>query len=250
MKNLSQLAGIASRHIKANSSIISSVAAGVGTVTTAILAARASFKAAEVIREQAPSNEFESDRERRWAQTKLVWRLYIPAGISGVSTILCIAGAHRFASQKTLAAHAALAVTERAYGEYRDKVVEEFGKRKDTAIRDKVVADQIALNPPPGRDILADGPGLVLCCESFTGRYFLSDMEKLRKAQNDLNAQLLKHDYATFNDWYYLIGLKQTSVSDSLGWFSNRQLSLEFSTHLTGDGRPCITFEYNYYMPL
>ena len=138
------------------------------------------------------------------------------------------------------------AVTERAYSEYRDKVVEELGPRKDQSIRDKVVADQIANNPSPSQDVLVTGPGNVLCCELFTMRYFASDMEKLRRAQNDMNAKLLKHDYATFDDFYYIIGLRPTTTSGNLGWTSDKLMELIFSTALSDDGRPCITFEYNY----
>jgi len=97
---------------------------------------------------------------------------------------------------------------------------------------------------------LMSGPGNVLCCELHTGRYFISDMESLRRAQNDINAKILKHDYATLDDLYYILGLKTTSTSGNLGWTSGRQLEMSYSTMLTEDNRPCITFEYNYIKPL
>lgn len=247
MNKLSQFTGAILKNAKANSSTILSVAAGVGTITTAFLVGRASFKAAELISQH--EEEFPPaiiPNERLKERTRLVWRLYIPSAVSTVSTIVCILGAKRMETQKTIAAHAALAFTERAYSEYREKVVEEFGVRKDQSIRDKVVAKQIETTPPPSQDILVTGPGNVLCCELFTMRYFACDMEKLRRAQNDLNAKVLKHDYATMSDFYYLIGLAQTSASSNIGWSSDKLLELVFSTTLSDDGRPCITFEYNY----
>ena len=251
MNKLAQLSGTALRHIKANSPHIFSVAAGVGTITTAVLVGRASFQAARVIDRIEAEDGYATDpRERIKIRIKLVWKLYIPPAIATVSTIVCVVGANRMGVKKTIAAQAAFAVTERAYAEYRDKVIEEFGARKDQSIRDKVAADRVKEKPPSEQTVLMSGPGNVLCCELHTGRYFISDMEALRRAQNDINAKILKHDYATLDDLYYILGLKNTSTSGNLGWTSARQLEFEFSTMLTEDNRPCITFEYNYIKPL
>ncbi|MET0466307.1 MAG: DUF6353 family protein [Chitinophagaceae bacterium] len=249
--NLNQLLGAATHFLKVNSPVIASVGAGVGTVATAYLTAKASFRAAEVIRanevENVPSDE---PRKRLWQRTCVVWKLYLPPALAGVSTLCFIAAANRFSAQKTLAATSALAVSERAYSSYRDKVVEEFSKRKDQSIRDKVVAEQIERNPPTKQVLALAGPGKVLCCELYTMRYFISDMESLRKAENQLNAHLLKHDYVTLNEFYYHVGLRQTSVSGELGWTSDHLLELIFSTTMSEDNQPCIAFDYNYIHPV
>jgi len=251
MNKLTQLGGTVLRNVKARSPIILSVSAGVGVLTTAYLVGRASFQAAEVIRiEESIGGTAGDPKQRLKERAKLVWRLYIPAAISTTSTIVCIVGANRAGTAKTLAAQTAFAVTERAYSEYRDKVIEEFGARKDQSIRDKVAADRVKDKPPSEQTVLMSGPGNVLCCELHTGRYFISDMESLRRAQNDINAKILKHDYATLDDLYYILGLKTTSTSGNLGWTSGRQLEMSYSTMLTEDNRPCITFEYNYIKPL
>ena len=235
--------------LKVNSPTIFSVVGGVGVVATAYLASSASFKAANVIRfHERDSGPNPNTKERIKERTKLVWKFYIPAGISTAATVACIAGANRVGIKKTAAAQVALAVSERAYSEYRDKVIEEFGERKDQSIRDKVAAERVKDNPPPSTII--SGPGNVLCCELFTGRYFTSDMESLRRAQNDINDKVLKHDYATLDDFYYIVDLRPTSTSGQLGWTSDKQMELEFSTTLSEDNRPCITFEYNYVKPL
>jgi hypothetical protein len=243
--NLSGIAGVIGKTLKQHSPVILSTMAGLGVVTTAYLTGRASYEAALVIREVERKTRTNPDpKERLKERTKLVWKLYIPSGISAISTIACIAGANRAGLGKTLAAQTALAVTERAYSEYRDKVVEELGPRKDQAIHDKVVGDRVKKDPPS--QSIISGPGNVLCCELFTGRYFTSDMETMRKAQNELNAKLLKHDYANLDDFYYIIGLQPTSTSNNIGWKSSKLMELEMTAALTEDGRPCLCFEYNY----
>jgi hypothetical protein len=248
--DLQQVIGTVTNFTKHNSSLISSVAAGVGVVATAYLTARASFKAARAIRldEQYNETTYESPRAQLWGRTKLVWTLYIPPVLLGGSTIFAIAGANRLANKKILAAQSLVAVSQRALSEYRDKIVQEFSPRKDQSIVDKVVADKIAQNPPPAT--LISGPGAVLCCELLTMRYFVSDVETLRKAMNDLNADLLKHDYVTLEDWYWRIGLQNTTQAPHIGWSSDKLMELIFSAALTEDGRPCMAFDYNYIQPV
>jgi hypothetical protein len=207
----------------------------------------ATVEAVDLLDEYEELNGISDDpKERLMERTKVVWTLYIPAAVSATSTIICIVSANRVQASKTLAAQTAFTVSQQLYSEYRDKVVEEFGARKDQSIRDSVAQERILKEPPPSPDILVSGPGNVLCCELFTGRYFTSDMETLRRAQNDLNSRLLSQDYATLYDFYYMIGLSATSYSEQLGWKSDKLMDLQFSTVLTDDGRPCLSFDYNY----
>ncbi len=90
------------------------------------------------------------------------------------------------------------------------------------------------------------GNGTVLCCELYTNRYFRSDMESLRKAQNDINAMIISDLYVTLDEFYNLIGLPYTSKSSDLGWNFDKLMELQFSTVLSEGGEPCLAFDYNY----
>jgi len=213
------------------------------------LASKASFKAAEVIREAEVQDGYAVDpKVRRKMRVKLVWKLYIPTAVSAVGTVGCVVASNRVSFAKTIAAQSAFAVSQQAFGEYRDKVVQEFGEHKALAVRDKVAEDKVTNNPPSA--LLLSSTGNVLCCELYTGRYFTSDMETLRKAQNEVNSIALKREYATLDDLYHILELQRTSVSNDLGWGSEKLMDLEFTTVLTPDGRPCLAFDYNYVKPL
>lgn len=247
LMNFNQLSNLLKSNAKQHSPLILSVAAGVGTITTAYLAAKASFKAAKVIDRYEELEGISDDRKERIKdRIKITWRLYIPTAISGTATIVCIAGSNRVGARKLLASQAALSVSQQLYSDYREKVIEQFGDKKEELVRAAVAEDRLKENPPPSQEVLVTGPGNVLCCEMFTGRYFTSDMESLRKAQNDLNHKLVSQDYATMDDFYYMIGLKPTSYSGEMGWGSGRLMELQFTTVLTDDGRPCLAFDYNY----
>lgn len=230
-----QLIVNARKGVKENSSVILSVAAGVGTISTAYLAAVAGYRTAQKLESESPYDDLKTKASK-------VWKLYIPVGVSGAATIVCIVSVKRVDAKKTLAAQTALAITQRAYSEYRDHVIDELGEKRDQKILASVAEDRIANRPPSS---LIIGSGSVLCCELHTGRYFMSDMQDLTKATNELNAKLLKHDYATLDDFYYIIGLDTTTTSGQTGWQSSKLMELEISA-VIHDGKPCLAFEYNY----
>lgn len=232
-----------------NSSVILSSVAIAGVVTTAYLAGKATIRASQDVQLHEEEHGTPEDRNDRWkGRVKVSWRHYIPATASGAVTIGCIVGSTHISARRGAAAQAAFVLSERAFHEYRGAVVEQIGERKDKAIRDEIAEKKVKANPPPATII--SGPGNVLCCELMTGRYFTSQIEDLRRAQNDLNNRMLKHDIASVEDWYDMIGLPPTQYSGETGWHSDRLMELDFTTILTEDGRPCLAFTYNYVRPL
>jgi len=229
--------------LKSNSPEILTALSVSGVISTSYLTGKASFNAARQLETELPDL---TTKEK----AKLIWRHYIPAGISGTLTIGCIIGATKVSGRRTVAAVTAYSLSERAFAEYKEKVVEELGKGKEKKIRDDMVQEQVTKTQPGSKEVIIAGTGHILCCELFTHRYFRSDMETLRKAQNDINARVVNDLYVTIDEFYDLIGLPYTSHSNSLGWDSDKLMELEFSTVLAEGGEPCLAFDYNYTKPL
>lgn len=236
------------RLVRDNSPIILTALGGSGTVTTAYLTAKATFTAARVIdkAQEIEDRNVKSHPLDNKEKFKLVWKLYIPAGVSGIVTIVCVIGASRTSSTKTAAAYSLLSVSEKAFTEYKEKVVEQLGPKKEQAVRDQIAQDRVN-NTQQGMIVVS--PGMVLCFDLHSGRYFNSDMETLKKAQNAINAKMLSQDEASLSDFYYLVGLAPTKYSDHAGWKSPKLLELYFSTTMSEDNRPCIAVDFNYFEP-
>lgn len=231
--------------VKSHSPEILTALGVTGVFTTSYLAGKASYAASEIVRAQETEP---ADRKERFKEhLRLTWKLYIPTGISGAVTVGCIIGASKATGRRTAAAVAAYSITEKAFSEYKEKVVEELGKGKDQKIRDAIVQDHISKDPYTSREVIITGGGNVLCCELLTHRYFRSDMESLKKAVNEINWRINRDIFITMDEFYDLIGLPHTSASDKNGWDSNKQLDLSYSHAISEDGEPCLTFEYNYY---
>jgi len=229
-----------------NSPLILTVVGVVGTITTAVLTHRAATKTTFFLMMEDEDRQQAGLASRTKKEVvEVTWKNYIPPAIVGTLTITSIVGANRIGTRRAAALASAYAVSERAYSEYREKVIEKIGDSKERAVRDEIAQDRVTKNPPAEDNVVIVGTGDVLCCDLFTGRYFNSAIEELKKAQNDTNYQILHNGYASVTDFYDRIGLPRTDVSDQLGWNQDKLLELEFTTCMTEDGRPCIAYRFH-----
>jgi len=220
-----------------------------GVATTAYLTGKATVTATRLVDESESRGGISNVRKQRIKErVQLVWKLYIPAASSGAITIACIFGAQRVNTRRTTAAVTAYTVAERAFSEYREKVVEQIGKGPEQKVRDKIAQDRVDKFPPSGLVVM--GTGHVLCCELYTGRYFQSEMETLKQARNDINARVNQERWVTLSEFYDIIGLDHTSVSSSLGWDADKLMDIQFTSVLAEGKDPCLAFDYNYVKPL
>ncbi len=218
-----------------------------GTIFTAILTGKASVKAYHRVKYETMQRDLvdgEPYEPTTRDKVEWTWKLFVVPSTAGALTITSIILASQIGTRRAAAMAAAYAVSERAMSEYKEKVLEKLGENKERAIRDEVAQDRVRNNPVDENHVIVTGAGKVLCYEPYTGRYFMSDMETLKKAQNDLNYLVLNNYYASMSDFYDLIGLDRTKVSDDMGWNSDKLLELTFSTVLSDDDRPCMVMDY------
>ncbi len=239
---IQQLMRQAEKLVRDNSPAILTALGVSGTLTTAYLTGKASWQAAYVLSEDTPPELPIKEK------VIVVWRLYIPASISGALTVTCIIAAARVGSRRTAAITAAYSITEKAFVEYKDKVAEQLGERKEKSLRDSIAQDRITANPPSKELVIISGK--VLCFDDHSGRYFESDAETLRKAENEVNGKLYREMWVSLSDFYYMIGLPSTGYSSELGWNVEKPLKIDFSTVLSPDEKPCLAFKFNYIKPI
>lgn len=245
--NLSELIDHAVKVLKANAPEILTALGVAGVATTSYLSAKAGYDQGMM-----EANEPELDTALK-ERAKQSWRLYVPAAVSGAGTVACIIFASKGNAKRTAAAVTAYTVTEKAFSEYREKVAEQLklSEAKQQKVLDAVAQDRVLENPPPpSSQIVVLGKDQFLCMEMHTGRYFMSDMDTLLKAVNEVNRWINTTRSATLNDFYNEIGLASTDDSAHQGWDESELMDLSFSGVLTEDGRPCMAFRYNYVKPL
>ena len=211
-------------------------------LTSTVLAVKATPKAIRLIQEEENQNGQKIDTKK---VIKTVWKEYIPAvsfGIGGITCIIC--GCH-IGTKRSAALATAYAISERTLMTYKDKVIETIGEKKEKQIRQKISQDEIDKNPPVESKVIITQKGNTLIKEEYSGRYFRSDLDAIRKASNELNRKMLHNNYISLNEWYTAIGLEIIKEGHRLGWNIDKGLiELDFDTCLVGD-EPCITMEYS-----
>lgn len=233
-----------------------------GMITTTVLAVKATPKALELIEEEkrkqnrALLDEAEKNSNEECTQisnlkpievVKVAWKPYIPAALLGAGSIACLIGANSVHARRQAALYSAYKLSETALTEYKEKVIETVGEKKEQTIRDKVAKEQVDKNPVTKTEIVMTGNGESLFFDPISGRYFKSDIETIRRIINDLNYAMGygSEMYVSLSQLYDELDLEHTAISDEIGWnIEDGLIEPVFSTQMTDDGRPCIVLDY------
>lgn len=246
MGEVSKIVKSVKKTIAANSPTILTSVSVAGVVSTAVMVAKATISARDTYNEEFDKYCYIESRKDLYLEIlKDTWKFYIPAAAVGAATIACVIGANSINTRRNAALIGVYSLTEAAFKEYKAKVVETIGEKKEQKVRDEVAKEHMLNTPMVNSEVFITGIGEQLCYDSYTGRYFKSDIETLRRAQNDINARIINDMYASHNDFYRLINLPATKYGDEVGWNSDNLMDMEYSSHLAEDGRPCLCIEYH-----
>lgn len=214
-----------------------------GMVTTTVMAVRATPKAMILIEEKKKIDHI--DKLSMPVTVKTAWTCYIPTIVIGTVSIGCLVGASSANIRRNTALATAYSLSESALKEYQEKVIEAVGERKEQSIKDSVAKDKLEKNPINNHEVIITERGNMLCFDAVSGRYFKSDMDKLKKAINELNRRMRDEMYISLNEFYYEIGIDPISIGDDLGWnIDSGYIEPNFSSQLATDGTPCLVLGY------
>lgn len=238
MQNFKGIVKQALNFVQKNQSTILTGLGVAGLVSTSVLTAQATVKAVR----KCDAQKEELDLKERFL---LTWKLYIPPVAMGAVSVACIIGAHTADAKKNAALAGLYAITEETLQDYRQKIVERLGEKKEEEVYGDVVQERLEKHPVNDTQIILTGKGETLCFDSYSGRYFKSDIETLRQIQNDLNHDLLGEMWVPINDLYYVIGLEPISMGEDIGWTTDELIEMTFNTKLAKDGTPCLVIDLN-----
>ena len=218
-----------------------------GMITATVLAVKATPKAIRLIESDSRENhDGDPHAYTKKEAIKSCWKCYIPSAISGVTSIACLIGASSVNVRRNAALATAYKLSETALSEYKDKVVETIGEKKEKIVRDKVAEEQVKNNPVSKSDVIVTGDGDTLCFDPMSGRYFHSSIDKIQKAVNELNGRMINDivGYASLNDFYDELGLDRTEIGDIVGWNVEKRLKIDISAQVSDNGKPSIVLDY------
>lgn len=244
--NLTQLArSLRTTIVKHSPGILTGIGIA-GMATSTVLAVKATPKALILIEERKDELKGTDVKHPKLEAVKACWKCYIPAVATGALSAVCLISANSVNTRRNAALATAYTLSESALREYQEKVVETIGEKKEQAVKDAIAKDRIDNNPVTERTVIITEKGDTLCYDIASDRYFKSDIEKLKKAVNELNRRMNNETYISLNEFYSEIGLHSTEPGDILGWNTDKgHIDLYFSSRLTNDGTPCLAVGFN-----
>lgn len=235
------------------------MAAGVaGVVTSGIMACKATLKVTAIVEEAQTQidtiNEVlenpemaekytEADGKKDtaivYAQTgvKLV-KLYGPSVALGALSIGCMIGSNRILNKRNVAITAAYSAVANSFKEYRDRVVDRFGKELDRelkyGIRAKEIEETIVDEDGNEKTVKSTIKVVDSGMPSEYARFFddgCKGWEKdaefnlmfLRQSQEQANKKFKRQGYLFLNDVYGMLGIPKTQAGQMVGWIYDEE---------------------------
>ena len=196
-----------SNFFRRNGGTILTCLSAVGVVGTSYLSGKAAIKAHEKLEELPKDVSVKT-------KIKKVAPIYIPAVAAGAATISCMFGANFFSRTQQASMLAAGAVLEQTYKKYRDKAEELLG---ENVVESELAKDDIP--PELGKEerlfyynYYENGE------HPEYGSYFNSTVDKVLKAEMEMNRLFILRKKATLNDFFKLLGLNEVDGGNDLGW--------------------------------
>lgn len=215
-----------------------------GMLSSTVLAVTATPKAMKLIEEK--KHEKGVDKLTVKETVKVTWKCYIPAATTTAVSTACLIGASSIHAKRNAVLATAYKIAETTHREYREKVIETIGEKKEQAIKDKIDKEKLEKNPVNTCEVIITDDGDTLCYDSHSGRYFKININRLKRIENELNRQIYSENYYSLNDLYREIGLEPIKLGDDLGWnMDDGYIALELGSQLTADDRPCVVIRYS-----
>ena len=225
-----------------------------GVIAAVILAAKKAPDAKKDLDEVKEEWDAIEDKEKRVKADYIFKRVrvgakhyWIVAVVIGGS-ILCFWIANHISLQRLMSALTAAGISAKTTEELKAKIKELDGEKHLQKIQDEIDADRIRDNPPNEDDIIVTGYGKHMCYEPITGRYFYSNIERIRQAVIVARDCLQKDGYLSVNDWFNLIDLDTTELqlcwtAETLGEVNDFNIST--SSQLTPENIPVLVIRYD-----
>ena len=240
--------------LKKHSPEILIVAGVIGTVTSAVMACKATLKvndvldkakndintihdvAADVEAGIRPADEYTPEDQKKdltIVYTKTAFelvKLYAPSVIVGVLSIAGIVSSHRILRKRNVALAAAYATIDQSFKDYRGRVIERFGKELDRELKYNIKSKEIE-----ERVVDEDGNEQIIKKTVEVGepsdyaRFFdetCTGWEKnaefnltfLKLQQSYANEKLKSQGHLFLNEVYDMLGMQRSKAGNVVGW--------------------------------
>lgn len=187
-------------------------------------------------------------------------KLYGPSVVLGVASIGCMIGSNHILRKRNIALAAAFKAVDTSFKEYRDRVIDRFGKEMDRELRfgikakeiEEKVVDENGNETTVTKTVKVADPNVahsiysIVWCEGNTGWTRNAELNKvfLIQTQNAANDKLRLNGILTLNEVYDMLGVQRTAYGQIAGWVYTEDDSIgdgyvDFGIFNTNDPKAC-----------
>lgn len=187
-------------------------------------------------------------------------KLYGPSVALGVASIGCMIGSNHILRKRNIALAAAFKAVDTSFKEYRDRVIDRFGKEMDRELRfgikakeiEEKVVDENGNETTVTKTVEVADPNVahsiysIVWCEGNTGWTRNAELNKvfLIQTQNAANDKLRLNGILTLNEVYDMLGVQRTAYGQIAGWVYTEDDSIgdgyvDFGIFNTNDPKAC-----------
>lgn len=219
---------------------------GIASFATAtVVAVTSTPKAMKLLDEK--KGELGKDELEPLEIVQTAWKCYIPSAIMLGIGAGCVVTSLKVSERRGAAWATAYSLSESAFREYQDKMVEKLGEKKEKQARDEIAQEKVEENPVKNIDVIQTGRGTTICKDLATERTFTVDIDDIHKAEEYVIEQCTEGiGYSSWNEFYMQLGVGDTGLGEDLGWNAMKPLrSIITSSCLGADGAPMLAIDYN-----
>lgn len=229
-----RMCGKSRLYLKRSSPTILCCVAAIGVVGTAVSSVKATPKAMKLLKDATDEKGEELSRVEMIITAA---PLYLPAAAIGAGTIFCIFGANALNKRQQARLMSAYALLKNYHKEYRDKLIDLYGKEADVEIRNAMIRDRCNYH-----QINSDDPdGKVIFYDEISGESILRYEREIIDAEYHFNRNFTMRGYAFLNEFYEFLGMPMTEYGGTVGWsMSSGIMWVDFEHRLidNDDGGP------------
>ena len=218
------------------------IASMAGATVRAIKTAPKAKKAIDEIEADNSISHKEAAKKKTLAYAKFYWpELLMTFGGAGL-----IIGGQHISLGRLSTAVGLLGIEKDKVKKLTDKISEKYGDKELLKLQDEIARDDAKAHAPMDiSTVYNTGDGTMLCYEPNMQRFFWSDLEKIRKARDELNHEMsrqmqrMDEGVLSLNDWYRKINLPPMdgkfqgrrlgpNIGKDFGW-RNRMIELQIT---------------------
>lgn len=244
--------------IRKHSPEILMVAGVAGVVTSGVMACKATLKAEGILEEAKQKinaiNEVKEDHIEDGEYTEKDYKkavamtytstgvelakLYGPAVMLASVSIGCLVGSNRILNKRNVALTAAYSAVSNSFKDYRDRVIDRFGKELDRELKyglkakeiEETIVDENGKEKTVKSTVNVVDPNM----HSEYARFFddgCKGWEKdaefnlmfLRQVQEQANKKLKRYGHLFLNDVYSMLGIPKSKAGQIVGWIYDEE---------------------------